>query len=151
MKKLICLFVFSFIFTGCSTQRLDSEGHTYSEDITFRIIRVMSKKISEADMSRTTYISKGGRFKVFTMEFKNNSSEEKTIDFEEFQLMDKNKKVYNIKLVMDGFNSSFDDFDNMKKTIKAGKKKTFYAEFWPSFPKDQEVHLLLRGTEIKLQ
>jgi len=150
MKKIIPLLT-CIILAGCSVHRLHGDYIAYNENVDFKILTFTSSKFSEGvPGDRVTYIGTGGRYKMAVIAVSNKSDQEQTIDFENFKLLDDQGNEYIPIYAAPTVTSTYNK--NKVFQVKAGKQRKFAVDFWPIFPKGQEVkRILVHGKEISLQ
>ncbi|TRW22212.1 hypothetical protein FMM05_18675 [Flavobacterium zepuense] len=142
MKKLFTLLTL-FIICTASAQKIEMDYQPYSAGVDFRMTRIKTTKISDAENGKTTIAKGDSRFRTVMFEFKNNTEEEQPIDFETVKLVDSKNNKYYVKIAMSmGINTNP---HNLEFKLKGGKTKSYMVEFWPPAPKDEtsfrlEVH-----------
>lgn len=96
------------------------------------------------------YIARGGRFKTAQMKISNNTSQDAEIDFGRIFLLDSSGNKYYVHFVLQAMKVATTG-ERLKLNLKAGKSKTFAAEFWPPFPKGEKVEKLeINGEVVEL-
>jgi len=148
MKALLsfCLLI-SFIG---SAQKLDRKHmYKYSDDVEFRVYSVQKSRVS--DQGNYTYIAeKGMRFFTIVFDFKNNSSEEQLIDFENIFIKDANDELHKVDFVVMAMKLTTGT-KKFQQKLKANKKRKIITGFVPPMPKDEIIRtLVVNGEEIEL-
>ena len=93
------------------------------------------------------YIAKGGRFKTAQFKISNVTDQDVEIDFSKIFLLDSKGEKYHVHFVMQAMKIAFTG-EKLILEVKAGKSKTFAAEFWPPYPKGEKVEKLEINGEI---
>lgn len=132
-------------------QRTTSETYTYAPGVTFKVANISHEKTTEYgnNRNRTLYIApKGQHFKSAWLEFKNDTSEDVIIDFEQFFLVDSNGTKHHIESVIQSMKFT-NTVEKYKQKLKAGKNKTIMMGFWPAFNKtDKVTQMIADGQEV---
>ena len=148
MKLTLLLLLF---VQFAHAQRTTSETYTYAPGVTFTVVNISHEKTAEYgnNRNRTLYVApKGQHFKGAWLEFKNETSEDVIIDFEQFFLVDSNGTKHHIESVIQSMKFT-NTVEKYKQKLKAGKNKTIMMGFWPAFNKtDKVTQMIADGQEV---
>lgn len=147
MKKITFLLV--FISFSVSAQKIDRKAiYNYSEDIEFRIYGMSKTRtidVGGGNYSEIIIAEKGQRFVNIIFEFRNTSSEEQEIDFENIYIVDGNDethKVNNYLLTGVRFTSK-----SMQQKIRSNKKFKAITIFVPPIDKKDTIKTLIMNKQ----
>lgn len=149
MRNNIFVLLFcSVLLLSCSVKKGGDEYHSYYDGITFKVLGIYKNKSTDGYNSNQTLIAaKGKRFASIALEFKNDTKENKIVDFEDFFLLDNKNNKYQVSKVVRSLRVAFTN-KKMEFEIKPGVSKTFFIEFHPSFSKDEEITTLLVKNQV---
>lgn len=144
------LLILLFISFAASAQKIDRKTYyNYSEDVEFRIYSLKKPRIIDrgsANYSSTIIAEKGKRFISIIFEFKNMSSKDQIIDFNNFFLKDNNSNIHKVDLVVMAMKFTART-DKMQQKLKPNTKRKIAVEFTPPFDKDEIIDELIIGNK----
>jgi len=149
MKLLIPLFLIITFYVNA--QKLDrKQMYNYNDDVEFRIYA--KQKSRTTDRNNVNLIAeKGSRFFTIVFDFKNNSSEAQTIDFETIFIKDSNSNLHKVDLVVMSMKMTT-TIKKFEQKLKANKKRKIIAQFIPPMSKEEVITtLVINVKEIELQ
>ena len=149
MKKILSIaIILSFVFSA-SSQITGSAPLKYADGIEIDIKSFINSKTTNYgnNTDHTLYIAKGGRFKTAQMKISNNTNQDVEIDFQKIFLLDSKGNKYHVHAVAQGM-KLVTTLERYVLPLKAGKSKTFTPEFWPPFPKGENVERMEINGEI---
>lgn len=142
VKKIAALFVMITVMFSCSGGLIavSSKKYTYQEGVEYIVKMERNDEMSGNGDSKGVlyYDSNGDIFKVILMEFSNTTDKDVEIDFKDFILLDNDDRRYDPVGVAQ-INKPTRTVEKFKHTLKAGKTRSFFVDYWPQFPKGESV------------
>ncbi len=149
-KKQLLFFAIFVVFQFSCVAQFSKTYYPLGENLEFRVKFVYKSKSSTTGSgnNQVVYLAKKGKhFKAVVFKIRNNSDEDKTIDFEKFKLIDAAGDEYTPKQAMQAMKLTFNT-EKLQFKLKAGKSKAYIVEFWPPYPKYEKIKKLMIGNRV---
>ncbi len=148
MKNIICCLLLLSALNGYS-QMTNSLPIVYAEGVEIDLKSFMNSITTQYGngTDHRVYIAKGGRFKTAQFKISNDNDHDVEIDFSRIFLLDSKGEKYHVHFVLQAMKIALTG-EKLILKVKAGKSKTFAAEFWPPYPKGEKVERLEINGEI---
>lgn len=146
MRSIIVLLLLLATLSA-NAQKIDkNQWYVYSDDVEFRVAGITKNRFYSKG-NTTYYAEKGERFYRLVFEFKNNSSKEQVIDFEQIYILDKKDYLHNAEQVVMNLKVTTNAY-KLQHKIKPNKKRKIFAVFIPPLSKNETINRLVINDEI---
>ena len=151
MKKITLLLFTALLALSCSITKYEKKPYLFSEGVEFKIEYITLAKYSDVgeDLNYQYIAAKGTRIPQILLKIKNNTEENKELNFEEFYIIGKDNTKYEPTIIVPmGIGTTA---KGLRLKLKANKKRTVMIQLSLQYQKMKKSLILwLMVTTMKL-